>query len=86
MISEFPVEENGHGGYFTLILYEISDTGECKKLCKEISINDLQDDMNRGPETYKAGFLSTKLKYCGVTKGLIGKEMGYMCVFTLFTH
>jgi len=48
--------------------------------------NDLPDDTNREPAKYKAGFLSTTLKYCGVTRGLIGIEIGYLRVLTLFPH
>lgn len=86
MISELPIEEDEHGGCCSLIRCEISDAEQCKKHCKEININDLPDDMNRGPARYKAGFLSTSLKYCGVTKGPIGIEIGYCRICTLFPH
>lgn len=86
MVSELPIEENKHGGYCSLIRDKISYTGLGEKLNREISINDLPEDMNRGPAEYKAGFLSTTLKYCGVTKGLIGTEIGYLRLSTLFPH
>jgi hypothetical protein len=86
MISELPIDQDEHGGYCSQIRDKLSDTGECEKLCKEISTNNLPDDMNRGPAKYKARFLSATLKYCGVIKGLIGIEIGYLRLFRLFTH
>jgi len=45
MFSELPIEEDEHEGYCTINSYEISDTGECKKFCKGISIKFLPDDI-----------------------------------------
>ena len=86
MISELPNEEGEHGGYCSLIRYEVSFTGLGNKLCRETSISDLPDDMNWGPAKHKAGFVSTTLKYCGVAKGLIGTEIRYLRLFTLLPH
>ena len=76
MIRKLPIEWDEHGGFCSLIRDNISYTGLGEKMSREISINDLPEDTNPRPAEYNAGFLSTTLKYCGGTKGLIGIEIG----------